>query len=191
MSSRTEYTADEPRTVDEARDAVERSRQRISSTLDALEDRIVEKKHALQQRADVFRPVKEQVAQRPFTAVAVAVGVGALLGSLGGRDSDDRSSRGDDRSSRGESRRDRDGYLSAEERRELREWRKHRHERWEARSRVRERQYEDEHSGPSGLDKFKNQLMGAVTSAIGAAVTAKVKDLTGTGTNHRRHDGRR
>ena len=46
MSSRIEDVAVDPQTVDEAKDAVERSRQRISTTLDALEDRIVEKKHA-------------------------------------------------------------------------------------------------------------------------------------------------
>ncbi|HUF50073.1 MAG TPA: hypothetical protein VMN60_04535 [Longimicrobiales bacterium] len=183
MSSRLEYAADEPRTVDEARDAVERSRQRISSTLDALEDRIVEKKQALRDRVDVVRPVKEQVSRRPFTAIAVAVGVGALLGSLGGGSQADRSSRDDSRSGH-------EGGLSAAERGELREWRRHRRERMEARNRVRERAWQDEHSGPSALDKFRSQLMGAVTAAIGAAVTAKVKDLMGTRGNGRK-DGRR
>ena len=180
MASQTEYTAGEPRTVDEARDAVERSRQRIASTLDALEDRIVEKKHELQQKADVLRPVREQVVQRPFTAVALAVGVGALLGTMGGSDADDAP-----RSRSGGRHRD-GGYLSAAERKERREWRKQRHERWENRNRQREREEEDERRGPSSFDNLKNQLMGAVTTAIGAAVTAKVRDLTGTSNNGRK-----
>lgn len=176
MSSRIEDVAVEPQTVDEAKDAVERSRQRISTTLDALEDRIVEKKHAMQDRMDVLRPVREQVTQRPFTAVAVALSAGALLGSLGGG--------GDAEEDAAQSRSSRGGRgLSERERRELREWRRMRRDRLRARA---DRDVDDE--GDSRLESLKHQLAGAVTTAIGAAVTARLKEFSGgTGT---RSDGR-
>jgi hypothetical protein len=172
MSSRIDGPAGEPRTVDEARDAVERSRQRISSTLDALEDRIVEKKHELQERVDVLRPVRDQIVERPFTALAVGLGVGALLGSIGGGGDDD----GHEHHRSGRMR----GGLSDDDRRELREWRRARRERLSARgSRPdgHERDQDDGDSGSAGLrfDALRHQLMGAVTSAVTAAVTRKVR----------------
>jgi ElaB/YqjD/DUF883 family membrane-anchored ribosome-binding protein len=173
MSSRMEGS--QPQTVDEARDAVVRSRQRISSTLDQLEDRIVEKKHELQEKADVLGPVRERVVARPFTAVAVAVGVGALLGSLGGGHDDS------GRSSSSRSRRaHRDSVPGDDERAELRKWRRARQQRLRARSHsAREDAGHDGHEdGSSRLDGLRHQLMGAVTTAIGAAITAKVRDMT-------------
>src|SRR5688572_13248542 len=154
----------EPQTVDQARDAVERSRERISRTLDRLEDRIVEKKHELQDKADVFRPVKTQVRSRPLTAVAVAVGLGALLGSLGGGHEDA------DRGRHGKAH-----ALTDDERRELREWRRHRRERLRALA----RDHEPEPRRPrrhstSRFDSLKGQLIGAATTAITAAITSRV-----------------
>lgn len=180
MDIRIDETAGEPRTVNEARDAVERSRQRISSTLDQLEDRIVEKKHELQDRVDVFRPVREQIAQRPFTAVAVAVGVGALLGSLGGSDDDDEATDRHDRGGRQEHQHARSGRirgsaLSDSDRRELREWRRARRERLTTRRHARESS--DDSSGGLRFDALKHQLMGAVTSALTAAVTKRVRSM--------------
>jgi hypothetical protein len=166
MSSRIEGTAGEPRTVDEARDAVERSRQRISSTLDELEGRIVEKKHAIEERIDVLRPVRQQIAARPFTALAVAAGVGVLLGSVGGSDDGD-----DVRRSR--SGRTRGSTLSDEDRRELREWRKARRQRLS----VAAQHHDDDDEGDSRFDALKHQLMGALTSAITAAVTSRVRRI--------------
>jgi hypothetical protein len=172
MSSRIDEPAGEPRTVDEARDAVERSRQRISSTLDALEDRIVEKKHELQDRVDVLKPVREQIVSRPFTALAIGLGVGALLGSIGG---------GDDSESEHEHRRSGrvKGGLSDEDRRELREWRRARRDRLRSRAR-HDRDHDDDHREESRfaglrLDALRHQLMGAVTSAVTAVVTKKVR----------------
>jgi ElaB/YqjD/DUF883 family membrane-anchored ribosome-binding protein len=179
MSSRIEELAVEPQTVDEAKDAVERSRQRISTTLDALEDRIVEKKHAVQDRIDVLRPVREQVRQRPFTAVGVALGVGALLGSVGGSDA---AAEREPHVSR--SRRSRSG-LNDRERSELRAWRRMRRDRLRARTASR---HERDHDAGSRLDSLKHQLAGAVTSAIGAAVTARLREFSG-GTRER-GDGR-
>jgi len=171
MSSRIEDVAVDPQTVDEAKDAVERSRQRISTTLDALEDRIVEKKHAMQDRMDVLRPVRDQVTQRPFMAVAVALGVGALLGSLGGS-ADDVA---EPRAGRGRQ------QLSDRDRRE---WRRLRRDRLRARGGAAGH---DDDSG-ARLDSLKRQLAGAVTTAIGAAVTARLKEFSGE--RSQRDDGR-
>jgi ElaB/YqjD/DUF883 family membrane-anchored ribosome-binding protein len=204
MSSRTQEPADSPRTVDEARDAVEQSRQRISSTLDQLEGRIVEKKHELQDRADVLRPVRERIAERPFTTIAVAVGVGALLGSLGGEsDRDDRNDRDDrdDRPRRPSRPGNRGAALSDHDRAEMRRWRKARRERLHSISRQEPPGRDDSDDG-SRVGALKHQLMGAVTSAITAAVTARVREFArdsisqvagqGRGDSHRgRDDGYR
>lgn len=179
MSSRIEDVAVEPQTVDEAKDAVERSRQRISTTLDELEDRIVEKKHAMQDRMDVLRPVREQVVQRPFTAVAVALGAGALLGSLVGGDEEEREAAVSSSRRRGSG-------LSDHERAELREWRRMRRDRLRSRT---GRSHERDDDGGSRLESLKHQLAGAVTSAIGAAVTARLKEFSGGSTVQ--GDGRR
>jgi ElaB/YqjD/DUF883 family membrane-anchored ribosome-binding protein len=178
MSSRIEETTGSPQTVDEARVAVERSRERISSTLDALEDRIVEKKHELQDRADVLRPVREQIVARPFTAVAVGLGVGALLGSLGGGD-DERDSH------RSRSGRERGHTIGDDDREELRRWRRARRERLQSISRHRH-DHDDDHGhaddddGESRFGGLRHQLMGALTSAITTAVTSRVREYART-----------
>jgi ElaB/YqjD/DUF883 family membrane-anchored ribosome-binding protein len=168
METKIQETAGDPQTVDEARHAVEKSRQRISSTLDALEDRIVEKKHEIRERVDVLRPVRDQIAVRPFTAVAVAAGVGALLGSLGGSDDDEH------RHSR--SGRVRGRALSDDDRSELREWRKARRERLRARIST-DHDEDDDGRDTSRFDALKHQLMGAVTTAVTTAVTKRVRRM--------------
>jgi ElaB/YqjD/DUF883 family membrane-anchored ribosome-binding protein len=169
MSSRIEESTDSPQTVEEARDAIERSRHRISTTLDQLETRIVEKKHEIQDRVDVLRPAREQVSARPFTAVAVAFGVGAFLGALGGGSDDSDTRR---RSGRGRT----GSALSAADRQELREWRRARRDR--LRSSRDSRDGGDTHDDDdSRFDALKHQLMGAVTSAITSAVTARLRSF--------------
>jgi ElaB/YqjD/DUF883 family membrane-anchored ribosome-binding protein len=187
MSSKMQEPADSPRTVDEARDAVEQSRQRISSTLDQLEGRIVEKKHELQDRADVLRPVRDRIVERPFTAVVVGVGVGALLGSLGGgSDTDERPRRGARRSARGSA-------LSGDDRADLRRWRKARRERLQSISRVDRGDDDSVDRGDDDrfhLGALKHQLMGAVTSAITAAVTSRVREFARHNISQLTGDGR-
>jgi ElaB/YqjD/DUF883 family membrane-anchored ribosome-binding protein len=187
MSSKMQEPADSPRTVDEARDAVEQSRQRISSTLDQLEGRIVEKKHELQDRADVLRPVRDRIVERPFTAVVVGVGVGALLGSLGGgSDTDERPRRGARRSAR-------DSALSGDDRADLRRWRKARRERLQSISRVDRGDDDSVDRGDDDrfhLGALKHQLMGAVTSAITAAVTSRVREFARHNISQLTGDGR-
>jgi ElaB/YqjD/DUF883 family membrane-anchored ribosome-binding protein len=171
-------SADAPQTVDEARDAVQRSRQRISSTLDALEERIVEKKHEIQERVDVMRPVREQISERPFAAVTAGLFVGALLGSLGGGDDDDHTHRRSGRVS---------GRLTDEDRDELRRWRRERKQRLRAAMKRQHargglhredagRSSRDEDDG-SRFNALKHQLMGAVTSAITTALTSQIRRL--------------
>jgi hypothetical protein len=69
----------EPRTVEEARRAVQASRARMSDTLDEIEQRLVSKKQQIENRMDVLRPIKKRVRARPWPALAVAFGVGVLL----------------------------------------------------------------------------------------------------------------
>ena len=69
----------EPRSVEEARLAVQESRERMASTLDALEQQLTTKKQELEAKVDVLRPVKRRVRKRPLIALAVAFGVGVLL----------------------------------------------------------------------------------------------------------------
>jgi ElaB/YqjD/DUF883 family membrane-anchored ribosome-binding protein len=180
MSSRIEESAGGPRTVDEARTAVERSRERISSTLDRLEDRIVDKKHEIQDRADVLRPVRERVMERPLTAVAIAAGVGVLLGSLGGRHDEEEDA--PSYRSRGASRPQlRGAYLDDDDRAELRRWRRARRERLRQRLDHTGSEAEPEDGDGSRFDDLKHQLFGALTSAVSAAVTAKIRDFAANG----------
>lgn len=72
-----------PQSVAEARLVVEASRQRISATLDELEDRFIDRKQQLRRRLDVVRPVRRFVGRRPLAGVALAAGAGLLLGVLG------------------------------------------------------------------------------------------------------------
>lgn len=74
-----------------ARSEIEQTRQRMTGTLDAIEDKLVQKKTELQDRLDVLAPAREQ----PMLAAGLAFGGGLMLGLLtGGDDSDDHRSGG-------------------------------------------------------------------------------------------------
>lgn len=62
-----------------ARDDVQRARDQISDTIAELEDRVTAPVHAVRQRLDVGRAVREH----PWAALAVAVGAGLLVSSTG------------------------------------------------------------------------------------------------------------
>ncbi len=80
----------EPRSVDDAREAIEQTRERISATLDQIETRIDETKQDIRRRADVLRPVRERIAASPWSALAIGAGVGLALGLLtGGSDEEE------------------------------------------------------------------------------------------------------
>ena len=82
MVQHSSITRPEPRSVPEARLAVEMSRARMVDTLDTIEQRIISKKQEIGDRLDVLRPVREQVRARPWSTLAIAVGVGAVTGLL-------------------------------------------------------------------------------------------------------------
>jgi len=84
MTQGTSVRRAEPRTVAEARRAVQASRERMSDTLEAIEDRLVSKKQQIEERMDVLRPIKKRVRSRPWPALAVAFGVGVLLWKMRG-----------------------------------------------------------------------------------------------------------
>lgn len=75
----------EPRNVDEAKRVVEETRERISSTLDTLEDRIIETRDLVRDKANVLEPLRERARARPWMAVAVAAAAGLFLGTLSRR----------------------------------------------------------------------------------------------------------
>lgn len=74
----------QPTTVDDARDQIYETRERISATLDQIESRIVDTKQELRRKADVLRPARERIRLEPWKALAIAAGVGLALGLLTG-----------------------------------------------------------------------------------------------------------
>ncbi len=93
----------EPRSVDDAREAIEQTRERISATLDEIETRIDATKQELRRRADVLRPVRERIGASPWTALAIGAGAGLALGLLtGGSDDDSQAEKRGPRRKRGQ-----------------------------------------------------------------------------------------
>lgn len=82
--------AGEPATIEQARAHIEASRARISETLDEIEERLVEKRVELREKLDVKKRVLDQVEEMPLRSVAIAAGVGFLLGMVGRRHRRDR-----------------------------------------------------------------------------------------------------
>ena len=69
-----------------ARAQIEQTRARMSETIDEIEDVLLRKKEQIQDRLDVFAPVRE----RPLPILGAALGAGLLLGFLtGGGDEED------------------------------------------------------------------------------------------------------
>lgn len=65
---------------DIARDAIEQTRSRMSETIDEIEDVLLARKDQIQEKLDVFSPVRE----RPLPSAGIALGAGLLLGLLTG-----------------------------------------------------------------------------------------------------------
>jgi hypothetical protein len=71
---------------DAVRDEIERTRQRMSSTIDQIEGALQRKKGEIQEKLDVVAPIRE----RPWIFAAGVFGTGLVLGLLtGGGDDDD------------------------------------------------------------------------------------------------------
>jgi ElaB/YqjD/DUF883 family membrane-anchored ribosome-binding protein len=152
-----------PRSLHEARRAVEQSRERISATLDELEDRIVETKQSIQRKADVVKPAREAIRKAPLIALGVAVAVGIFLGTRGGDDDDV----------------DEDGWEKSE-RKALEEWRVRRRkmllEEAEDASEEFEDEEEDREPGPFSrfLRSIAHEVAGVAVGVIGAEIAERM-----------------
>jgi hypothetical protein len=71
---------------DAVRDEIERTRERMSSTIEQIEGALLRKKGEIQERLDVVAPVRE----RPWIFAAGVFGTGLVLGLLTGGGDDDR-----------------------------------------------------------------------------------------------------
>lgn len=69
-----------------ARAMIEKTRARMSETIDEIEDVLIRKKEQIQDRLDILAPVRE----RPLPSLGIALGSGLLLGLItgGGKDED-------------------------------------------------------------------------------------------------------
>lgn len=84
---------DQPRSSDVARDEIERTRARMSETIDEIEGALLRKRDDLRERLDFPARLRE----KPVQAVAIALGAGLLLGLLtAGEDRAERSRREDE-----------------------------------------------------------------------------------------------
>lgn len=68
----------------EARAAIERTRSRMSETIDTIEEVLLRKKEQIQERLDVLAPVRHN----PLPAAAAVFGAGLILGYLTGGDNE-------------------------------------------------------------------------------------------------------
>lgn len=154
----SEYeAAPSPQSTEEARRAVEEARGRISSTIDAIEDRVEEAREGLKERLDVLRPVRDRIRRNGWKAVGVAFGAGLALGLLTG---------GEDRD-----------LIDEDERRELRRWRA------ERRSRLRQREaHAWERRGEDEREHEPRRERGGVWRGLqGVLVSAAIAGLSERG----------
>lgn len=144
--------AEQPRpeaaTIAQARAHVEQSRARISDTLDDIEERLLEKRHELQEKLDVRKRMREQIDREPLVAVAAAAGAGFLVGLMG--------------------RRRRRGAAEQAELRALLEAQDY-DESGDVRS------VSVGHSHPSFWQETRAQLVGALTAALVAAIAERLR----------------
>jgi hypothetical protein len=79
----------EPEEPEAARAEIERTRARMSETIDEIEDVLLRKKSRLQDQLDVGARLREQ----PLKAAGIVFGIGLLLGFLTGGDDEDPAER--------------------------------------------------------------------------------------------------
>ena len=152
-----------PRTVEEARLEVQRSRARIEDTLDRLENRVVETRETIQRKVDFVRPVTEFVRAKPFIAIGAAVAIGLFLGTRGGDDDEEDEDYGFDR----------------RERRALEEWRKRRRKMLLAEAEDAGDAFEDDDVEPPGrlsrlMRAVGHETAGVVLGIVGAEVAERL-----------------
>jgi ElaB/YqjD/DUF883 family membrane-anchored ribosome-binding protein len=147
-----------PRTVQDARRAVEQSRERIAATLDELEDRIVETKASIKRKADVARPAREAIQKAPLVAIGLAVAVGLFLGTRGGDDDEDE-----------------DGYgFEKDERRALEEWRKRRRKMLLEEAESDAESFEDEVAEPGPFGRLMRSVGREVAGVAIGIIAAEI-----------------
>lgn len=148
-----------PRTVQEARRAVEQSRQRVSATLDELEGRIVDTKQAIQQKMDFVKPVQGVIRNAPFIALGAAVAIGLFLGTRGGEQDDE----------------DDDGF-DRDERAALEEWRQRRRRMLLDEAEADEAFEEEEEVAPKPgfMRMLGHELAGVVVGIVAAEVAERL-----------------
>lgn len=109
-----------PETVEEARGAVEESRESISRDLDVLGSRLGEKREqvvakaeAVKDRLNVLKQLRGRVRSNPWPSVGIALGAGVAAGMMSGWRSRVRARRAERRRERQRWRRERRARLSA------------------------------------------------------------------------------
>jgi hypothetical protein len=70
----------QPKNPEAARAEIERTRARMSETIDEIEDVLLQKRERLKEQLDIGARIRE----KPLQAAGIAVGVGLLLGCLTG-----------------------------------------------------------------------------------------------------------
>src|SRR4051812_3432138 len=150
-----------PRTLQDARRAVESSRARIAATLDEIEDRIVETKQSIKRKADVVRPARDAIRKAPLIALGVAIAVGIFLGTRGGDDDDDEE----------------DEYFDKSERKALEEWRERRRKMLLDEAEASAEAFEDdEPSEPSAFSRLIRHVGREVAGVAVGVIAAEVAE---------------
>ncbi|HEX8694892.1 MAG TPA: hypothetical protein VF746_20865 [Longimicrobium sp.] len=165
---------------DVVRDEIERTRARMSETIDTIEEVLLRKKERLEERLDVAAPVRERVREQPWLYVGGTFAAGLALGLLtgGGDDEDHRRAVptmeiGLDTD---------DGTEHSEDR----GW-KRRAKKWEKRARKLQKaslRHEEEIRtlrGGAEEEEEGGGLFGAVSAGLSGAVAGVVSRLTGGG----------
>ncbi len=83
-SARTATT--DPHSIEEARDAIAATRQRIARDLDVIEDRLRGTADELRERLDLLEPARTRIRADVWTSLGVAFGAGVLVALLTGHD---------------------------------------------------------------------------------------------------------
>lgn len=162
-----------PDDPERARDEIRRTRQRMSGTIDEIEDLLTERKERVKAQLDVTARFR----RNPLPVLGAVLGAGLLLGLLTGGDDDDEQER---------------HQLRLEEDGAVRSWRD-RAETWEARSRrllrvAREQEdeiadlraalqvddwFDDEELDEELMDEFRpEEEEGVISQAVGSLVSA-------------------
>ena len=155
-----------PRTVEEARLEVQRSRARVEATLDQLEEQVVETRAKIRGKLDFARPVVDFVREKPLVAVGAAVAVGLFIGTRGGDDDEDEEE-------------DALGF-DRDERRALEEWRVRRRKMlWsEAEDAADAFEEDEEDVAPSRTSRFframGHETLGVILGIVGAEVAERM-----------------